>query len=86
MHFESGFYDYDEFDDDTGMEWDDDSESDEAELMVCPSCGAKVYEDAPQCPVCGDYVTADTSAWSDRPWWWIVLGLVGIAAVVFALV
>jgi len=87
MPFNPEFYDDDEFLDDLGEEWDgDDSESDESELTVCPSCGAEVYEDAPQCSVCGEYITADTSPWSDRPWWWIALGLVGIAAVVFALV
>ena len=68
----------DEFDDyETG---DDDSET-----VPCPSCGRDIFEDAERCPWCGDYVVADTSALSGRPSWWIVLGLLGVAAVIAAL-
>lgn len=61
---------------------DDDTET---EVVVCQACGAEVYEDAVQCPVCGEYVTASTSAWSGRPTWWVVLGLVGVVATALAL-
>jgi len=72
-------------------EWDDDDsefddfgdESHEAELLPCPACKTPIYEDAPQCPACGEYVVHDTSAWSGRSWWWILLGLVGIVAVIW---
>lgn len=55
---------------------------DETETLDCPSCGAAVYEDSPRCPVCGEYVTfANTGyAWSNRPIWWVLLGLAGILA------
>lgn len=72
----------DEPDDDDNPVDDDEAES----LTVsCPSCGAEIYEDAVACPNCGTYVTADTSVWSGRSGWWIVLGLLGIVAVILAL-
>jgi hypothetical protein len=63
----------------------DEDEDDESELVECGHCGAEIYEDSPQCPVCGEYLSASTSAWSGRSWWWIAAGLVGIAAVIYAL-
>ena len=62
-------------------EWDDG----ESETVPCAACGAEVYEEAVCCPSCGEYLTTDTSVWTDRSWWWIGLGLLGIAAVVLAL-
>ncbi|MFH1922080.1 MAG: hypothetical protein ABIP48_19615 [Planctomycetota bacterium] len=59
---------------------------DEASRTVpCPACGADVYEDAVRCPACGDYLTHDTSIWSGRPGWWVLLGLLGVAALIAAL-
>jgi endogenous inhibitor of DNA gyrase (YacG/DUF329 family) len=60
-------------------------EEDESALVPCPQCGADIYEDAVQCPVCGEYVTHGTRAWEGRPGWWIALGLLGIIAVLFVL-
>ena len=74
----------DEFDDGSSDERDFDDD-DESELLPCPNCGAEVYEDALRCPVCGDYITFGTNVWSGRYWWWIVLGLLGLAAVMLAL-
>ena len=74
--------DDDEFPDDGG---DFDEDDDDAEVLPCPHCGADVYEDTPQCPVCGQYITFDRSVWSARPLWWIILGLLGVAAVIWAL-
>ena len=74
-----------------GDELDDDEYPDEpadddlTETVSCPQCGAEVYEDALRCPVCGDYVTHDTSVWSGRPGWWVLLGLVGILATIAVL-
>ena len=34
-------------------------EHDDDLYVACPECGADVYEDAPQCPQCGWYVTSD---------------------------
>jgi len=80
--------------DDDSQDWDDDDiayfdtapDDDEAETVKCPSCNADVYEDADQCPVCGEFIVTDTSIWSDKPWWWIALGLLGIIALIAALV
>lgn len=79
--------DYDEFDEDESFdEYSDEfPEDEEAETLPCPHCRAEIYEDAEQCPHCGEYVTHSTSVWAGRPWWWIVLGLLGIVAVIFVL-
>ena len=72
------FPDEDEFDD----EFDDDSSL----TVACPECGAEIYEDAVQCPVCGTYVTHGAGrAWSGRPTWWIAVGLLGVLATILAL-
>ena len=64
--------------------WDDD---DDAETVPCPECGEEVYEEAEQCPYCGQYIVHSGRGyvWSGRPTWWIVLGILGILAVIFGL-
>jgi uncharacterized protein (DUF983 family) len=39
-------------------EWvEDEAEDDpEADLLVCPFCGARVYDDTEKCPHCGDWI------------------------------
>jgi uncharacterized paraquat-inducible protein A len=59
----------------------DDADDDASETVPCPKCGAEVYEEAEQCPRCGEYITAGSQLWSNRSWWWIILGGLGIAAV-----
>ena len=67
-------------------EFPDSPDDDESiEVVPCPECGADVYEEAPQCPHCGAYITYDTSIWAGRHPWWILLGLLGIVAVIVAL-
>ncbi len=75
----------DELDDDEYP--DDDEYDDDSSLTVgCPDCGAEIYEDAVQCPVCGTYVTHGAGrAWSGRPTWWIVVGLLGVLATILTL-
>lgn len=79
----------DDFEDDEPDEWNleaDDDEEEETAVLPCPSCGAEVYEDAERCPVCGEFIIGRRlRAWEGRPTWWIVLGLVGIGAVVWVL-
>jgi hypothetical protein len=74
---------WDDEDPDSG-EWDDD---DETLTLPCPSCGADIYEDAEQCPHCGEYVepTSTSAVWAGRPGWWILLGGLGIIATIIAL-
>ncbi|MEK6238409.1 MAG: hypothetical protein N2C14_27135 [Planctomycetales bacterium] len=69
----------DEFED---HDWKDD-EDDDTEVVPCPECGVDIYEDAEQCPACGQYVVVRMpDLWSQRPLWWVVLGLLGVAAVI----
>jgi DNA-directed RNA polymerase subunit RPC12/RpoP len=63
----------------------DDSDDQAADTIRCSQCGASIYEDSVRCPHCGWYVTPDTSPWSGRPVWWILLALVGIAALLVVL-
>lgn len=60
-------------------------DDDVVDTRACPSCGVDVYEDAEQCPACGDYVEFSNSALSGWPWWFVALGLVGIVAVILAM-
>jgi len=69
-------------------DWDDDDlddypeDMDEAGTIPCPNCGAEIYEESPQCPVCGEYVTRRSGrVWDGKPYWYILLGLCGIIAV-----
>lgn len=64
---------------------EDESDDDLCETVRCAQCGAEVYEDAVRCPACGTYITHRSSVWSGRPVWWIVLGLLGILAVILVL-
>ena len=64
---------------------DADFDDELTETVPCPHCGAEVYEDAVQCPACGTYLTHQANVWSGRPTWWIVLGLLGILAVLLVL-
>ncbi len=74
-------YDWDDSEDDDTEDVDD-----SAETVACPQCGADVYEDAEQCPVCGNYIVhTHDFLWTNRPLWWILLGVLGIAAVIIAL-
>ena len=72
-----------EHDDEESWLDDDVAEDDDATTIPCPNCGAAVYDDADWCPSCDRYITASTHPWVGRPWWWIGLGLAGIAAVVY---
>lgn len=54
-----------------------------AEMIPCPSCGSAGCEDAEHCPVCGDNTVRSTHAWHGRPWWWVLLGLAGVTAVLW---
>jgi hypothetical protein len=64
-------------------EEEDDEES--VDLLPCPECGAEVYEEAERCPACGNYIVHESSVWSGRPFWWILLGGLGMLLAVLGL-
>jgi hypothetical protein len=61
---------------------EDDSQDESGQTILCPECGAEIYEEAVMCPVCEVFVTQVNSPWSGRPLWWTVLGLLGMVALV----
>ena len=44
---------------------------DSTQTFCCPECGSEIYEDAPQCAICGHYVTAHDR--SSQGWWWVAM-------------
>ena len=74
-----------EFPDDLGDYDDADDADDETLTRECVRCGADVYEDVDQCPLCGAWITADTSPWSGRAWWWVALGILGVIGLITVL-
>lgn len=75
------------YDDDADHDYDD-YEDDETETVPCPNCQTDVYEDAEQCPQCGEYIvhSGASHVWKDRPIWWVVLGGLGILAMIYVLI
>ncbi|MGC1273362.1 MAG: zinc-ribbon domain-containing protein [Planctomycetaceae bacterium] len=73
-------------------DWDDDDDpddwpqDDDSSVVTCPNCGADVYEDAEQCPSCGEWIEHSTHPFAGRSMWFIVLGVLGIAVTITALV
>ena len=69
-------------------DWDEDDwgHDDEAETVPCPSCGTDVYEDAPACPVCGEYITTFRSPMAGMPRWFAILGVIGTLILVAMLI
>ena len=63
----------------------DDFGDDESETILCQNCGQSIYEDAMECPYCGEYVTSSTSAWTGRPLWWLMLGGLGVIMTILML-
>lgn len=61
-------------------------EDDESETVECPACGADVYEDSERCPACGEYISPDTSPLKGRSAAFVILGIAGIVATIWALV
>ena len=53
-------------DDDFDEEWEDD---DDFPVVSCPYCGAEMLEDAPQCPTCGRYISAEDRPPANRLGW-----------------
>jgi rRNA maturation protein Nop10 len=61
----------------------DTSADDEDATIPCPHCGADVYDDAEQCPACGQYLLDADAPAAGRPWW-IVIGVAICLLIVIA--
>ncbi|GAA4429669.1 hypothetical protein [Bremerella cremea] len=78
-------HDSDEYDDEDWI--DDEPEDDDQDYTItCPECGAEVYEDADVCPICLHAIIRDTSPWAGKSLGWVVLGMLGIIAMIVAMV
>jgi hypothetical protein len=64
-------------------DWSADSDGD-GETVDCPSCGREIYDDAEQCPHCGEYLTEADRLGRGKPLWLVITAIVVLAAVVLA--
>ena len=62
---------------------DFDDESDDVETLACPACGEQIYEDAQQCPHCGDWIIPVDARGRSLRLIWIVAALLLIVAMIF---
>lgn len=72
--------------DEWSPEWQDEneygSEDDEEPTVPCPHCRAEIHEDAQQCPVCGEFISAEDSHRSNYPPWVIATAIILLLAVI----
>jgi predicted nucleic acid-binding Zn ribbon protein len=63
--------------DEPDEEWvgDDDLDSDEDDVLHCPSCGETVHEDTQQCPYCRDWITPVDRSGERKRWIWLVAAI-----------
>jgi hypothetical protein len=54
----------------------------ETAMVACPYCRRSIPEDTPRCPYCENYISAEDTPPSRKPWW-IVLGALAVAFVVY---
>ena len=80
-----------EWDEDRPLEdWEYPGGEDEEDLAStptapCPKCGCDVYDDAEQCPLCGEYLTRERSQASSFPVWVRTTALIVVLAMIAAL-
>ena len=73
----------DEFGESDERNWTDDDSA--AETVPCPACGADIYEEAEQCPVCGEYVVHNNRVLAGKPGWYLLLAVLGVIAAIASL-
>jgi predicted amidophosphoribosyltransferase len=66
---------------DDGDWQDDDRQAGDEPTMLCPYCRREIFEDAPQCPHCGSYISEEDARPERKPWWIIVGALLCLAVV-----
>ena len=67
--------DEDDFDDGYDDDYGDDDDA-EVDTKVCPYCRAEIYEEAEECPECGNYLTGREGAAGGKPMWIVVTVIV----------
>lgn len=74
-------------DDDDGASPDDDliDNDDDDRTIPCPACGAGIYEDADQCPRCGEWIAPGAAVSRRRGWATAVVLLMVILMLALAL-
>jgi len=71
-------------DDDDWIE--NDGDDDDAEVLECPSCGARVHEETQRCPYCGDWIVPAYPRRRARRALWIIAACLVIAALIMTTV
>lgn len=56
------------------------NDDDDDATLPCPYCKSEIYEDAVQCPRCGQYISDEDAPAAAKPWWIIA----GVLAALFA--
>ena len=69
---------YESDDDPDHGDWTE--EEDDEPTVPCPYCGREIHEEAPRCPYCENYLSAEDSPPQRKPWWLIV----GVLACLYA--
>lgn len=73
------------------MNWNDDYDVedygvDEDDLMPCPLCGERIYDDSDSCPYCGEFIVRNTRFLADKPLWFRALWLAVITFLIYQLI
>jgi len=73
-------------DDDEAEPWsgdrDEDLDAEDAgDTLPCPLCGREIFDDAEQCPQCGQYIGGSDQPGTGRPLWVVVTVLVVLGAI-----
>ena len=73
----------DELEPDDGVDDDDwpDEDDDDEPTVPCPYCGREIHEEAPRCPYCENYLSAEDAPPQRKPWWLVVGVVAGLYAV-----
>jgi hypothetical protein len=69
-----------DYEDDDYSEYDRDDE--DVATVPCPYCRRPIPDDTPRCPYCENYISQEDAPPSRKPWW-IILGALGVAFVVY---
>lgn len=82
-----GRYGHEDEDEDWDWDADDDADpsddSDEEPTVPCPYCRREMLEDAPQCPSCGRFISAEDHPDPGKPLWIIATAVVCLVAAVW---